>query len=289
MLQLFANLSVDQVNTCSTVLAAAGIRYRIRKDPHGWAVWVEAHQYDMANQAMAAYFTENRKRPFPERGADSPPPSGVRFAEAFFAALFLLAWHLAFYLAGTYEAVIRRFGASAEAIVDGQIHRAVTALLIHADAAHLAGNMLGITVFGAAVTAEAGWGLGWLMIVCSGISGNLLNAVMYQRGHLSIGASTAVFGALGILAGYQVVRRHRQQGRQIAAWVPLAGGLALLGFIGSGENVDIAAHFFGFVVGIAMGAGYLMLWRVQPGRRVQAVSLALVFALFFLSWTAGTG
>lgn len=289
MLQLFANLSAEQANTCSTVLASAGIRYRIRRDPHGWAVWVAAGQYDAAYQAMAAYFRENRKDPFPDREAAPDPPSRARFAEALFAALFLFAWHMGFHWFETQETVVRGFGASAGAIGAGEIYRAVTALMIHADAAHLAGNMLGIIIFGAAVAGETGWGLGWLMILVSGIVGNLVNAFMYQSGHLSIGASTAVFGAIGILAGYQVIRRRRRQkGRRITAWAPLAGGLALLGFIGSGENVDIGAHFFGFAVGIGMGAGYALLFRRPPGRLSQALSLFLVFTVIGLAWVGGS-
>jgi len=287
MLQLFANLSVEQANSCSTVLASAGIRYRIRKDPHGWAVWVAAGQYDAAYQAMASYFRENRKEAFPGREAASDPPSHARFAEALFAALFLFAWHMGFHWFETQETVVRGFGASAGAIGAGEIHRAVTALMIHADAAHLAGNMLGIIIFGAAVSGVFGWGLGWLMILVSGIVGNLVNAAMYQSGHLSIGASTAVFGAIGILAGYQVIRRRRQKGRWITAWAPLAGGLALLGFIGSGEKVDIGAHFFGFAVGIAMGAGYALFFLRPPGRLIQALSLFLVFAVIGLAWVGG--
>lgn len=287
MLQLFANLSAEQVNTCNLVLSSAGIAFRIRRDPHGWAVWVREQQYDQAVQIMADYFRENRREHFPESRDPQPVRSSARFAEALFAAVFLLAWHLAFSWAGSQETVIRGFGASAGAILDGQVYRAVTALMIHADAAHLAGNMLGITVFGAAVTGETGWGLGWLMILVSGIAGNLLNAALYGSGHLSIGASTSVFGAIGILAGYQVARRFRSRRKGLAAWAPLACGLALLGFIGSGENVDIMAHFLGFVSGILMGGAYVLLCRVQPNRIIQAVCLAMTFAAIALAWAAG--
>ena len=37
------------------------------------------------------------------------------------------------------------------------------------------------------------------------------------------------------------------------AWLPLAGGLALLGFIGAGEHSDLTAHAFGFTAGIGLG------------------------------------
>jgi len=292
MLQLFANLSAEQANICSLVLSSTGIVHRIRRDPHGWAVWVREQQYEAASRAMEDYFRENQQNHIPQSPGsqtESHPQlrSNARFAEALFAAVFLMVWHLAFDWAGSKESVIRDFGASAEAIMDGQVYRAVTALMVHADAAHLAGNMLGITVFGAAVAAETGWGLGWLMILISGIAGNMLNAGMYGSGHLSIGASTAVFGAIGILAGYQVARRFQSRRRGLVAWAPLAGGLALLGFIGSGERVDIMAHFFGFAAGIVMGGSYVLLCRFKPGHAIQGVSLALVLAIVLFAWVLG--
>jgi membrane associated rhomboid family serine protease len=287
MLQLFANLSARQANTCSTVLAAAGIDCRIRPDPQGWAVWVKNSDYDAAVQAMRAYFRENRDEAFSEKRTDSPPPSPARFLEALFAAAFLLVWHLSFSYAGTAEAVVKRFGASAGAIGEGEVYRAVTALMIHVDAAHLAGNMLGIVVFGAAVAGLTGWGVGWFMILLTGILGNLVNAFMYQSGHLSVGASTAVFGAIGILAGYQVIVRHKRRERRISAWLPLACGVALLGFIGSGENVDITAHLFGMLTGLVMGAGYALVAGGRARGAVQAVCLLLALALIFTAWSAG--
>jgi len=286
MIQLFANLSSEQANICSLVLSSAGIAHKIRKDPYGWAVWVKAESYEAAHQAMQDYFYENR-----QSEAHDPPESRPRydnrFVEALFAAVFLMVWHLAFDVAEAHKMVIQKFGASAANILDGEIYRAVTALMIHSDAAHLAGNMVGIVVFGTAVAAETGWGLGWLMILVSGISGNLLNAMLYESGHLSVGASTSVFGALGILAGYQGIRRFRARRNRLAGLVPLACGLALLGFVGSGENVDIMAHLMGFTTGIAMGAGYVLLFRMPPNKYVQASSLGLVLAIIFLAWGVG--
>ena len=289
MIQLFANLSAEQANICSLVLSSAGIACRIRKDPYGWAVWVKAEEYDAAHQAMRDYFYENRQ-PAPDQNAPQIRPRyDNRFVEALFAAVFLMVWHLAFGAAGAHEMVIRKFGADAANILNGEVYRSVTALMIHADAAHLAGNMVGIVVFGTAVAAETGWGLGWLMILVSGISGNLLNAVLHESGHLSVGASTAVFGALGILAGYQGIRRFRSRRNRLAGLVPLACGLALLGFVGSGENVDIMAHLMGFMTGIGMGAVYALFLRVPPNKYVQAGSLLLVFGIIFLAWVAGAG
>ncbi len=286
MIQLFSNLTSGQAEICSLVLSSEGISHRIRRDPHGWAVWVDAQRYEDASRAIENYFRENRReRPYKKENA--PRPDRGSFAAGLLAAGFLLAWHASFLVKGTLQPAIRNFGASAADIMNGEAYRAVTALMIHADAAHLAGNMLGIAVFGAAVTAEAGWGFGWLMILASGIAGNLLNALLYGSGHVSVGASTAVFGAIGIMAGCQIVRKYRSGGRRTAAWAPLAGGLALLGFIGSGENVDIMAHLLGFASGIFMGACCLLFLGRKPGRLVQALSFFFVLAAVFSAWAAG--
>jgi membrane associated rhomboid family serine protease len=143
--------------------------------------------------------------------------------------------------------------ADAEKIANGQWWRAVTALTLHADVAHLAGNL---AIGGAIVILlcrEVGAGLAWSLILGSGILGNLMNASLHSSGHISVGASTAVFGAVGILAATSVVRHRHQLQRR---WpLPVAAGLALLAVLGTaGEHTDLGAHLFGFLWGIVLGA-----------------------------------
>jgi len=103
--------------------------------------------------------------------------------------------------------------------------------------------------------------------------GNFANALFYETRHVSIGASTAVFGALGILAGYQFLTKIKHPRQRIKAWLPLAGGLALLAILGSGAESDIMAHLFGFLSGILLGLGYTLVGR-RPKRAGQWVALA---------------
>jgi len=78
-----------------------------------------------------------------------------------------------------------------------------------------------------------------------------------------VGASTAVFGALGSLAA---LPRHRRR-----PWIPLGAGLALLAFLGTSKRADFAGHLFGFVAGVLLGAGVSLL----PPLRSRAAQLAL--------------
>ncbi len=83
------------------------------------------------------------------------------------------------------------------------------------------------------------------MILIAAMAGNGLNALVYQSGHHSIGASTAVFSALGIASMMQAAVKWRQPEKRKWAWLPPASALALLAFLGASLKTDILAHFFG--------------------------------------------
>jgi membrane associated rhomboid family serine protease len=82
-----------------------------------------------------------------------------------------------------------------------------------------------------------------------------------------VGASTAVFTALGLLAAHSWRLRSSYSQRWAVRWAPLVGGIVLLGWFGSGgggsdgdldaasaTQVDVVAHATGFMVGCLLGA-----------------------------------
>jgi membrane associated rhomboid family serine protease len=135
---------------------------------------------------------------------------------------------------------------------------------------------------------ELGSGLAWSLLLCSGMLGNLANAHFNLPTHSSVGASTLVFGCVGILASISLVRyRHNLRKRW---FIPLAGSMALLASLGTeGKNTDLGAHFFGFFFGIVIGlvAEYIIERYGPPGRLLNAL-LALVSAIAVVSawWAA---
>jgi len=169
--------------------------------------------------------------------------------------------------------------------MNGEIYRTVTSLMLHSGYPHLASNIAGIAIFGTAVCSITGAGVGWLMILLSGILGNLANAALFQYGHISIGASTAVFGAVGILAAYQLCRKIKIAGQRMKAWLPLAGGLALLGFLGSSKHSDLTAHLFGFIAGICIGILYVLFLDRLLEKRHQIYCMAATITTVALSWS----
>lgn len=281
MRELFTDLTADQADTCGLVLSASGIAYRVKRGRRGWEIWVESAAYEIALAGIEQYFRENRNATPP---AEDNPETFQRTYTGIWVALVLLSWYLLYLTGPESRTFIRTYGAAAEAILHGEVYRIVTALMLHADPVHLAGNMAGIALFGTAVCGSMGTGVGWVMILLTGIFGNLLNALLLQTGHLSIGASTAIFGAIGILAAHQFITRLRFPGGKMKAWLPLAGGIALLGFLGSGAHTDVTAHLFGFLSGLVLGALKTGWSKNIPTHAGQGWFMAFFIGIPSLAW-----
>lgn len=284
---LFENLTQKQTDICVLVLTSSGVPHRISKNKNTWDVWVAESHYYRSIELMELYFKENRTEfsDFVEKNVELKRDTVI---SGIIISIILMLWYILVQNAGDTKEIINRFGASAVKIMDGEYYRAVTALMLHKDEVHLAGNMIGLFIFGTALCSVTGWGVGWLLVLISGVAGNLTNAYMYESAHVSIGASTAVFGAIGILAGYQGFKPKRMPKKMKTAWIPMACGLALLGLLGSGgEQTDIMAHMFGFFCGILLGSAYGLFIKNPLASVFQWLSVTCVIAIVFFSWSAG--
>ena len=145
-------------------------------------------------------------------------------------------------------------------IAHGEWWRPFTALFLHGDGGHIIGNLASGAVFGALVSKSIGPWKGWAMILLAGTLGNATTSlVTYPESFLSLGASTAVFGALGILSGIGLVENFREELRMpwMRVLAPLLAGFVMLGWLGGAEpgaGVDVFGHVFGFTVGVLAGA-----------------------------------
>ncbi len=278
---LCENLTQEQADTYGLVLDAYGLPYSVKESGSGWEIWVDEKIHDRAQELIAQYIEENPQvLPFDTLETETHQKTFT----GIWACLLLLACHIAVNMAGNADKIFREYGASSRDILNGELYRTVTALMLHSGYPHLAGNMAGIAIFGTAVCNITGAGAGWLMILLTGILGNLADAALYQYGHISIGASTAVFGAVGILAAYQLYRKIKIPGQKMKAWLPVAGGLALLAFLGSGEHSDLTAHLFGFMAGIGLGLLWAMYLRDVLKKRHQTYCMAATIITLILSW-----
>ena len=135
----------------------------------------------------------------------------------------------------------------------GEWWRTVTALTLHADAPHLLGNALASALVVTAVCQRLGLGVGIWLLLLAGAGGNALTAIAHGSDHVSVGASTAIFGAIGILAGVRTVAPDRAAAKARKSWVVIAASLALLALLGTGPHADLLAHLFGLLVGGGLG------------------------------------
>jgi len=245
------------------VLAAAGIEHRVARASGGWRLLVPAADAEAATSAIESYERER---------TGAPPSDGEPFES--YAGFHLAAALWAFYVVtgpawrdSAWSAV---GAADAGRLLHGEPWRAVTALTLHADAAHLLGNVVACAVFVTALARLVGPGVAGFVVLVAGVIGNLLAAALRGAGHTSVGASTGVFGAIGVLGGLEFGRRR---GRR-RAWVPVAGSLALLAMLGTSPRSDLVAHLFGLLAGLGIG---VVLSFVPPVKR-PAVQTALAVA-----------
>jgi len=146
----------------------------------------------------------------------------------------------------------------ARAVFDrGEIWRLGTALFLHANVEHLVSNGIsGLLAFSAAIST-LGRRRGWGLLALAALTGNLATAALnYPFPYRSLGASTAIFAALGLLTGRaaRVLQQRHRPRRWRPVLVPLAAGLTLLGLFGAGgPNTDVEAHLAGFAAGLTLG------------------------------------
>lgn len=245
------------------VLTSQGMSSRIEQTEAGYALVVASENVERARRIFELWVDENRKiAPPPEtRLPDSNRPGHI--ALAYGLALLLLALHYA--LEQDEDAAFaRRIGsANAYYILRGEVWRLLTALTLHKDIAHALGNTLIGGLFLASLSGRVGVGVALAGALLSGALGNLIDAIHHQTGHNSIGASTAVFGVVGILCGIEAWRRQRLALPWRGAWVPLGAGAGLLAMLGSGGvDVDFGAHVYGLLAGMAIG--FVIAPRVSP-------------------------
>lgn len=265
-----------RLRTWGLVLAARAIPYRFEQNGTDECLLVPDDQRAAAISELQCYEQKNRNWP----PALPPSPASFENTLSTLSVLLLLAvFHNLIrsdllLVHGVLPDWLQLGMVQAAKICAGGWWRLITALTLHADLQHLLGNLAigGIFVF--FLCRELGSGLAWSLMLGAGILGNLINACLQSPDHNSVGASTAVFGAVGILAAISMVRYRQHLSRR---WpLPVAAALSLLALLGTeGRNTDLGAHLFGFGAGILLGAlAEVIIARLGPPGRLLNLLLA---------------
>ncbi|MGH9412679.1 MAG: rhomboid family intramembrane serine protease [Terriglobales bacterium] len=169
-----------------------------------------------------------------------------------------------------------------------QYWRWITACFLHAGILHIGFNMWALYDIGQVVESFYGGAKLLFFYILTGIFGYLVSSFF---GYVSLGASGAIFGILGVMIAYGVRRSHTAQGRELRGlavrWAIYALVLAFVI-----PHVDNAAHLgglaAGFVLGMIVGDGPpLREDQVRRWRVVQwAVVIVVAAAFYFMAtWT----
>ncbi len=134
----------------------------------------------------------------------------------------------------------------------------MTALTLHLDQEHLLGNVLFGAVAGIAASRLLGPGVAWASILGAAALANYAEILISPITHRAVGASTAVFAALGLLSGMAWRQRLTLRERLWYRWAPLIAGICLLTLLGAGSaHVDVLGHALGFLFGLGVGWVYV--------------------------------
>jgi membrane associated rhomboid family serine protease len=272
------------------VLQALGIPHKPHQSAGRWILLVPGEWESPARKEIREFMAE----------AQTVEPSPVHHGPDTLGST--LIWTAGFILAGLrIQGAKPLFGFSAwdwitrgrgdsSLMLDGQWYRSATALLLHADVGHLLANALGLAFFTGLASRRMCSGCAWLAALVAGCLGNALNAWFRGPGHLFLGASTAVFGSVGLLSGMAVALDR--PGKWVQAGVPVAAGLGMLALLGtSGERTDLGAHLFGFVSGLALGsgAGFRLRGWGRPGRMLAFFCGLIAVLMMAGAWFLALG
>ncbi len=264
------------------VLSALSIPHELIEDDSGIAILVPASRSAEAAEELRRYDEENTPPVKPDVApieSHDPVPGIIGYLITIVGVAWLASngvfgenWRLA----GRVDGALVR---------DGELWRLFTALTLHGSAQHIAGNIVFGSLFGVFAGRYVGSGVAWLAIVISAALGNGVNTMLLEETHRSIGASTAVFAALGLASGFAWRARVFADGRWSSRIGPIVAGLALLMYTGTGNaNTDIGAHLMGFVAGFGSGVILAKRRTVLGSPDLQRGAAAIAIGLLAISW-----
>ena len=250
------------------MLQSIGIEQGILQSEVGYRLLVHPDDATRATEQIEKYTAENLGWP-PREEVE------LNLSEGVLAALVYGGMLLGTHALASRDAFGRDWAAtgssSVEAIFAGEWWRTITALSLHADWNHISSNLAFGGLFVLLACEILGAGLGLSAIFLSGVLGHALNALVRPPEFSAIGASTAVFGALGLLVAFQWSQRHSLAYNRVRRWGPVLGGSVLLAMFGMSaqERVDVVGHATGFIAGGLIGLA-LGRWRLH--RRLSSLA-----------------
>lgn len=273
-------INVEHQVTRNLALDENGQPLAVQRFTGPWRLSVPTSEAAFAGNQLTTYWRENanlNKRPRESPAVDSGLFGALGFMLVIWALPLLQEWTLYDWRGAGIMA--------ARAVTEGEWWRTITALTLHADIGHIMGNSLFGILFGGLLARQLGSGLGWLLIVIAAAMANTLNAFSQGDNFRSLGASTATFAALGLLAAVVWRRGYFNNNDWRRSFAPVFAAICLVAFTGIGDaNTDVAAHLFGFGCGLLLGFASASLPFSFLNRTNQWLAGGAALALVVTAW-----
>ncbi len=282
-LEIAAAIPPALASDCSLVLTSTGIRHELRAAPGVVEVWVAVADVERARAEMSAFLRENLDH---VRTAPDLPrhPNALAGIVAYVLVLIGVTGAALFRLGD--RSWVDRGVLEIGVFERGEWWRVFTALTLHADLGHLLANLAFGVLFAWPASQFLGVGVAWLAIVLGAGAAYALDMLIHPPSHTVLGASTAVFVALGLTSAFSWRRGVTRRATSFQRAAPLVAGVALLAFTGAGgERTDLLAHILGFAVGVVTGITLAHSRLPPPGdARPQRLAGLLTLALLTSAW-----
>ena len=184
-----------------------------------------------------------------------------------------------FWLADPNELSVKYLAFSTTNLLNGKVWTLITALFLHADILHLAGNMIFLYAFGNALEKEVGTEKTFLAFFAGGIISLLLGVFFYNPNVYLVGASAAIFTLTAVVMLVKPLKFS------FIFFMPL--GLVALIYVvynviavqtGAEGNVAYFSHVIGFAAGIPLG----IMWSKNLFKNLLITLGLLILYLFII-------
>jgi rhomboid protease GluP len=237
-----------------------------------WALIVEPHDYGRAVRTIRQYHLENRGWTWRQH----LPWSDVTFhwGGVVWSALLAVIYRISVVEFPSIHDLAR---VDNLAVLNGQWWRLFTAVLLHADLAHLIANMTTGALFFGLAMARFGAGTALLAAYLAGVAGNVAGLLIYHGPYQGLGASGTVMGALGLISAQTISKLRAGAFEKKLGFQAAFSGAMLFVLLGMDPSTDVIAHFGGFVSGIALAC--VLMWAPPQLLQSKPVQFASWFVL----------
>lgn len=274
-----------QIRDDSLVLLSQGIPHRLLRSEDGpFQIFILPESEDRARLQLALYHKENPPR------EENPPLPLTLSLQPLWVLLVPVVCTLADF--GNFIDRLHVLGLSdADKVLHGQWWRTITALTLHADARHIASNLVsGYIVLNLMSYRTPLARMAPFLAIASAVA-NFFVAFTVQTDYRALGFSTFVFAAIGALAVIEFRLMPKETHGMLRRFAPLCGAASLAVFLGIGENADVLGHAYGFVAGALCGLipkKKALRWGT-PTTIADLFWVAAYFIIFIVGWKFALG